>query len=249
MRRHSALLLLVALAFGLGGCNTRTGSGVKWYNPATWLSGSSLRQVESVTVKLGDAEAKFLKEAQRASHETKLALARAPKSRPVDVATESNEVATAALDQLAGPLTIEESAALRKQVEGLLSEVETVRAQAESERTVRRLEISEASNTIHDLRQSLNDATAKMATDFARENAMANELRNQRFWKWAMIALAVVLGGLWLYARFALGGIPQGIGRGLAILRAKYPVAGEQATAVFDDILDQRQKREISKHA
>lgn len=191
------------------------------------------------------AESILLKEAQKTAHETQLALASAPASRPVEVARESNDATVGALDQLAGPLTVEEAHKLRAAVAGLLSEVATTRAAAEAERKLRREELADASNTIASLRDDLKAAQAKLSEAFERENALANQYRNVRFALFGTAVLAV-LGFIGItYLKLTYGGIPQAIGRGLSELRLRNPQAGELATSIFDTYLNRREQKRI----
>jgi hypothetical protein len=50
-------------------------------------------------------------------------------------------------------------------------------------------------------------------------------------------------------ARLAYGGIPQAIGKGLTVLRAKNPEAGDLVTSIFDSLSDRAEQRRIQKHA
>lgn len=242
------LAAIVVLLFVLAGCAS-TGSNTRWWSPGTWFSGSEARKVESLNAQLGEAVDRAQKEAQRAAHETQLALAAAPESRAVEIARESNAAAVSILDQLAGPLTYEETAALRVQVERLLSENEALRAQGENDRAIRRSEVASATTAIADLHDRLGRANASLKDAFGRENALANELRNERLVRWALIGTAILFAGLWLYARIALGGIPGAIGQGLTILRAKNPQAGELATQIFDTLTNRYEQRKIAENA
>lgn len=238
-------IVVLLLASGCAG----PGSNAKWWSPATWFSGSEARKVETLNVQLGEATVRAQKEAQRAAHETRIALETAPPSRPVELARESNGAAVAVLDQLAGSLTYSELESLRTQVTRLLSENEALRKQGENERAVRRSEIESATTSIADLNDRLGKANATLKDAFTRENALANQLRNERLVRWALIGLAVLIGCLWLYAQLALGGIPAAMGRGLSMLRMSNPEAGELATQIFDGLTNRGEQRRISRNA
>jgi len=246
--RPPIVLLAALVCLGLSGCST-AGAGRTWYSPGTWFSGSEARKVATVEAKVATAETRLLKEAQRTAHETQLALASAPASQPVAVATESSNVTVTALDQLAGPLTVEEVASLTKQVARLLSESAEMRKQGESDRMVRRAELADASTTIHDLNERLVAANVNLKTGFERENAVANSYRNLLFGFWALVVFAVLVSAGLIYVKFALGGIPMAMGRGLSALRAKNPEAGALATSIFDGLLNRNEQHRISKSA
>lgn len=209
MQLRSALAILAALC--LTGCASP--SGIRFYNPATWFSGSEGRSVARTEAKVETASTALVKEAQKTAHETQLALVAAPASRPVDVARESNDATVAALDQIAGPLTVAEAASLRAQVAGLLSEIATERTIAEKERQARREIIADASTTIDELRAQLAEKQKALADGFARENAVANEARNTKFLIYGAI-------GLWFFVAFVL-----------PILSRAFPAVAAIATA------------------
>ncbi len=240
MRTIAAILIMLSLA----GCAST--SGARWYNPGTWFSGSEGRAVAKTEVKVEAASAKLLKAAQGTAHETQLALAAAPESRPVEVARESNDATVAALDQVAGPLTVAEAAQLRLQVAALLSEVARERTAAEQERQARRDNLASASQAIDELRGKLAAAQKDLRAGFERENAVANSYRNVKFALYGTAALCVVAFIGVTYLRLAFGGIPQAIGRGLFELREKNPEAGKLATQLFDSYLNRAEQRRIA---
>lgn len=205
------LLIAITTALLFTGCAST--SGVKWYNPWTLFSGSEGRAVAKTEAKVEATSAKLLREAQGTAHETQIALAAAPESRPVEVARESNDATVAALDQVAGPLTVAEAAQLRQQVAGLLSEVAKERANAEQERQGRRETMASASTAIDELRAKLAAAQADLKVGFERENAVANQYRNVKFWVYGAI-------GLWLFVAFVL-----------PILSRAFPAVSAIATA------------------
>lgn len=243
-----AALMAFFVLIGATGCNARRVNGATWYNPATWFSGSEGRKVDALNMRLGQAMEAATKEAQRASHETKFALAAAPVSRAVEVARESNAAAVSALDQVAGPLAYEETAALQLQVERLLSDNAELRAQGENDRAIRRSELASATNEISDLRDRLKTAEGNLQSAFVRENALANKHRNLIFGFWALAVFAVLVTAGFIYVKFALGGIPMALGRGLTALRAANPQAGELATNIFDGLLNRSEQRRIASN-
>lgn len=240
--------MTLALATILSGC-AAPGSNARWWSPGTWFSGSEARRVETLNAQLGDAVGRAQKEAQRAAHEVRFALERAAPSRPVEVARESNGAAVAVLDQIAGPLTYGEIESLKRQVDRLLSENEQMRAQGENDRAIRRSEAAEATSSIADLTDRLGRANASLKDAFTRENALANELRNARMIRWALIGAAVLFAGLWVYVQMTLGGIPRAVGQGLSMLRMSNPKAGELATQIFDGLTNRGEQRRISRNA
>ena len=128
MRAYLAIAVLA-----LSGCATGSNSNVRWWSPGTWFSGAPAVAVDRAEAKEDKARHEVLKSAQRNAHETQVALASAPQSRPVEVATETNSATVALLDQAVGPLSAEDAARLRKTISGLLSENAEIRARAEAE--------------------------------------------------------------------------------------------------------------------
>ena len=129
MIRAARSVLFVAL---LTGCTSTTNTGARWYAPATWFSHKPADTVDAANAKEDKARVAVIKSAQKATHETVLALAVAPPSRPVEVATSTNADAVTLLDQAAGPLTAAEAVQLRTTVTGLLSDNVKLREAAEA---------------------------------------------------------------------------------------------------------------------
>jgi hypothetical protein len=235
----------------LAGCASPTGSAAKVtsWNPLTWFSGSAGREAGRADERQARAEAQVIDAAQRTAHETLEALSAAPASRPVEIARESAGVTVTLLDQAAGPLTADESAAIREQIRKLLSDNEALRRQGEKIREENRETVGALSEKLAKAEAGREAATKDLQAAFARENELANTLRNQRFILWATVIIAAIgyLGVL--YLRFAYGGIPNAIGRGLAELRAKNPGAAGIATEVFDSFLNRDEQRKISQHS
>lgn len=238
---------LLGALLTLTGCATSTGS--KWYAPTTWFSHAPADTVDKAEATQDKARSAAVKAAQRATHETAEALAVAPTSRPVEVATESNASAVALLDQAAGPLTAAEVATIRKQVAGLLSENATLRADAERTRTATRADAAKLSDRLAAADAAVLAAGAKLRDAFERENALANELRSQRALAWILGSVAVLGAAAYLYVRFALGGIPGAVGGALRTLRASNPSAADALTPLLDGLLNRHEQAAIAKHA
>jgi hypothetical protein len=167
----------------------------------------------------------------------------------VSVATDSNAQAVALLDQAAGPLQAGDLEKLRKIVSGLLSENADLRKAAEAERDRERRQAAAVSTSLATAEQKSEAAGAELRKAFDRENALANELRSQRALFWIACAVAVLLALGWLYVRFALGGVPGAIGKGLSVLRAKDPAAADLATNIFDSFLNRHEQERIAKES
>ena len=246
MTRCGAVALLVALLFS--GCSTSS-TGARWYAPATWFSHKPADTVDATAAKEDKARVAVIKSAQRATHETALALASAPPSRPVAVATSTNADAVTLLDQAAGPLTAAEAAQLRATVAGLLSDNSKLREAAEAVRAKEQRSVAEVSAALAQAEVKSEAAEAKLRAAFDRENALANELRGQRALVWIAGGVAVLLAAGWLYAQLALGGIPGAAGKVLRDLRASNPAVADAVTPLFDSYLNRHEQARIRKAA
>ena len=237
MRTKTLLILLMFLV--MPGCQSAGGgSGVKWYNPGTWFSGKAGRESAAIEAKTDKAEDKALREAQKAVKATGEALAVAPDSLPVATAKQSNADAQSLLDQLAGPMTAEDAARVREQVRLLTSSLEEERrlgAEMRRESTERVAKISAELAKLAEMKRQ-NDAD--LAKAFERENSLANELRNERWWSWFWritigVAAVLALAG-WVYVRLTLGGLPTALGKTLKTARENNPALAEMLTSTLD---------------
>lgn len=240
MRAVGILLILL-----LAGC--ASGSGVKLWNPSTWFSHAPADKVDSTNAKEEAARHEAVKAAQRSAHQTGLALASAPPSRPVAVATDFNATTTALLDQAEGALEAGELARIKKTITGLLSENAAIREEAERQSRSDQQNIASISSKLSKAEAASDAAGKKLREAYDRENRLANEYRNLRFMFWGSCGMAVLLGVGWLYVRFALGGIPSAVGKGLSVLRAKNPTVADEVTAVLDGFLNRHEQDAIRK--
>lgn len=239
-------LALVA-ALLLSGC--ATGTGAKWYAPASWFSHRPADTVDKAAARVDAAAEKAVKAAQRATHETAHALAQAPASRPVAVAVASNDTAMRLLDQVAGPLTTEEVAKLQSLVNRLMSENDEIRLKAEKERIKNESEVAKVSENLGKMQSALSKAQGNLREAFERENALANELRAQRALLWIGGTVAILLGAAFLYVKVVYGGLPSAAGLLMRDLRTKHPDAAKIVEPMFDTYLSRREQRLVSRYA
>lgn len=255
-------LLLVALCLALAGCaSAPRDTGVRIWNPLTWFSRAEANAADSAEAKLGEARAKradarddVLRAAQRAAHETSLALLSAPASRPVDVATEAAGHATANLDQALGALPAETLAAIRKQVEALVSDNAALRAEGERLRAAQRASDYETAAKLTAAAKRATDAEAvadaarrDLRQAYDRESALANELRAQQFQTWLARAATVAATLAALAYRANAFGLADGVARGLADLRKKQPGVADLATGALDVGLNRAEQTTLSR--
>jgi len=234
MRNVAAALLCLVLA----GCVSTATPGVKWYNPTTWFSGSAGRESAKVEAKIEKASDKAIDEAQKSAHATQDALAAAPQSRPVDVARASNDNTVALLDQVSGPLSAADAAQLKERVRLLVSDVATERARGEALQADSQRKIESVSRDLAELADAKKKADADLAKSFERENALANELRNEKWWSWfwriSIGAIVLIVGAAYLYLRWTVGGMPSALSGALAHLRATDPAIADKLTSALD---------------
>ena len=243
------MALMVCWLIFITGCTTGGARNVKWWSPATWFSAREAQAEDRAVVKLDDAKERAVKAAQGTAHETQVALVSAPESRPVDVARESNDQTVTLLDQAAGPLPSSEITKIRKQVTGLLSDNAALRTEAEKARAESRTTISDISAKLEKASSDLGKAQRDLRDAFDRENALANELRNERVIKWAVATLAVVGTAAWIYIKVTVGGMPQAVGLALRDLRAKNPDLAKSVAPFYTKYLSRREQDRIKQHA
>jgi hypothetical protein len=236
--RCTSILGLSLCLLAAGCSSTGGGTGRHWYNPATWLSGSEGRQAAATVVKLDTAKDGAVEAAQRSAHETQEALAVAAVSRAVEVATASNDNTVALLDQVAGPMTAKEAAAIKEKVRLLTSELAAERAKGEALRATDQAKDDKISALIDKLVEAKAVNDSQLAAAFVRENSLANELRNERWWSWfwrITIGLVAIVGFAgFIYVRLTLGGLPTALSKTLSGLRAADP----QSASAFTSLLD-----------
>ena len=241
--------LTVAAFLILTSAGCQGGTGARFWAPSSWFSHAPADNADLATVREDKARNEVVKAAQRTAHETSFALAAAPASVAVAAASDFNASTVALLDQAEGPLQAGDLEKLRKVVGGLLSENADLRKNAEAERDREKRHIASLSTTLATAEQKSDAAGAELRKAFDRENALANELRSQRALFWIACAAAALLAIGWLYVRFALGGVPGAIGRGLASLRASNPAAADLATSAFDSFLNRHEQARIAKES
>lgn len=238
MHRASAILSLLCLT----GC--ATGSGVKWYSPGSWFSHAPANAVDTANARETEAERAAVKLAQKATHETQIALAAAPASHPVNLATEANDSAVSLLDQ-ASPFPAAELAGIRRTYAGLLSDDPKLRAEAERARVVSSDAVTSVSLQLAKARSDSEAAEKGLRASFERENQLANELRSAHALHWILGSVALLAMAAWVYIRFFLGGIPGALGSVMAKLEAKNPSAAEEFRTLLDAATNRHEQTTI----
>lgn len=240
------LLGSICLLLILGGCASG-GSGAKWYAPATWFSHSAANRVDSANREVDKATLAVIKEAQKGSHETALALAQAPDSRPVQIATGTNAEVVTLLDQAVGSLDAKTIEKLRTTITGLLSENVKVREEAEKQRKKEQETIVDVSTRLSKANERSDKAEAGLRAAFERENALANELRSQRALMWIAIGIALLAAAGWTYVKVVLGGMPNAIGLAMKDIKIKHPDVAATISPFYTKYLNLREQAAISR--
>jgi hypothetical protein len=240
--------LAIPLFLFLTGC-ANSGSGVKWYAPATWFSHAPADKVDKTAALEDKARSAVIKRAQVSAHETSLALAAAPDSRPVEVARETSGETVVLLDQAAGSLDAATAQKLRTTIAGLLSERAEIRAEAEKARKKEQEVVASVSAKLAEATSRSQKAEADLRAAFERENALANELRAQRALFWIACGVAILLSAGWLYVKMTLGGVPSAIGAAMSELKMKHPDLAKQVAPFYQKYLNRNEQMLIARRA
>ncbi len=216
------IILGIAGVMLLAGCAS-TGSSVHWWAPSTWWSSHPATAVDKANKNEDAAAKEAIKQAQKSSHETQVALGSAGNSRPVTVARDSAATTTGLLDQVNGAPTLAEAEATRKTVAGLLSDDPAARSAAELERSSENKSVADISTRLAKAQAATEAADKNLREAFDRENELANELRSAHALHWILggCLLLALIG--WIYVRFFLGGLPGAMGGALAMLERTHP--------------------------
>lgn len=237
--------------FLLVGCSTPgAGSGVTWYNPTTWFSGSAGRESAKIGAQRDTAKDKAIEEAKLSAHETDEALKGVPESRSTDVARDSNDTTVQLLDQATGVPSSKQLNEIKEKVRLLTSELATERAEGEKLRKADQDRVDKLSGRLAELETAKAKADKDLAAAFERENTLANQLRNERWWSWfwrIAIGSAAIIGFAgWVYVRLTLGGLPTALGKSISHLRTSNPAIAEQLTGVLDVNLSPAEQKMIA---
>lgn len=243
----------------LAGC-TSSGSNAHWWSPGTWFSRSEAVAVDKAKVKVEDAKVKVEGSEDKATHSATIEIFKASLSGQNLPASPSKDITLRFLSdglgllQQVSPLSAVESSQSLKIVQGFYSDQVELRKFAESKQQEAEGRLGVVSNELSKTKSDLESANKKFAdkdmllrSAFDRENALANELRNQRafFWIASGVAILGVLG--WFYARFMLGGIPGALGGALARIRAQNGPAADLLTSHLDSFLNRHEQSTVFK--
>jgi hypothetical protein len=222
---------------------------VHFYNPWTWFSASEAHKVEKLDAKLDSARDKAIKAAQKSAHETEQALDDKTSKNARNVAQESNQQTVTLLDQVAGPLTADELAAIRRQVTLLLSDNANLRHEGEVLRAENQKTVESLSEKLADLTKKLETAQSALPSALEREAAVANQYRNLVFGAYALGAIALIAFGVVVYLKFAYGGLPAAIGGLVSKVYTKHPEQASSVESMVKELLSPSQIQKIFGHS
>lgn len=242
------LPVIIALAFSLLLWGCASGTGVRWWSPATWTSGSEARATDRAIETRDVRREAVLAAGHIEVAKTVEALTDAPESREVTLAQRFSGNAAALFDQALGPLPVDEVQALKQLVAELRSENAAIRATAEERQHKSESAQATLSSALGAAQKKLAAAQGDLRQAFERENALANTLRNERMIKWGLAGLAVLLALGWAYVRYFAGGIPSAIGSLLASTEKTSPKLAEDFRALLDAKLNRHEQAHIAGH-
>ncbi len=209
-RRLLTAFVGVSLAFAAlsltGGCSTPG-------NPASGilgkLFGRKAAAVEKNDAKIATTEDSIVTDAQFEVAKTKFALAVAPASQPVEVATRTNNNAFSLLNQRS-PLTLGQMQEAEETVKGLLSAEVVKREAAEAKQRASEKGYAEVSKDLAVLKVKAVSLAAAAKQEAETNMRLANDLRWTKIVAGSAIALNVGLGLLAFAYKANIGRLQEG---------------------------------------
>jgi hypothetical protein len=257
MRPSIALLLaarphalLLALAVLCGGCVST--SGKHFWSPKTWFSSAPAKTVTKIETTENYQKQILILDAQGEVEKTRRVLKLAPDSRAVSVAIRTAGNASALLVQANGPLAFDVLADFDKWAESILSDTSAISAVAEAKQKSDERKYNADSNELRETREKLKEAESKLLVAFAKENGLADTLRNERALRFWILGggtlMLLIAGGGWLYLQIATGGIPKAIGSMLKGLDETDPDKANLVRSLLDPVTNRIEQALIRKH-
>jgi hypothetical protein len=229
------------------GCSS-SGANTRWWNPGTWFSGSAGRATDRAEIKLDAKREQALAAAHIEVAKTGEALDVAPSSRAVELAKRFNDNADTLLTQSVGAITAKDLQDMRQLVDGLMSENAAIRTDAEARQKGEEKKQAAISAELAEAQRKLSEAQGDLRQAFDRENALANQLRNQRFILWGLAGTAILLAVAWAYVRYIAGGLPSALGHVLAAAERKSPQLADDFRSLLDTHLNRHEQTNIASH-
>lgn len=244
-------LLIVLLTVLCGGCVSAP-SGKHWWSPKTWFSSAPAAQVQKVQASEEYLQKVLLIDAQGEVEKTVKVLQLAPKSEATLVALGTSSNASKLMTQALGSLPFEELMKFDKWSNSVLfgDEVAKIEAKAQQAKLERKFVVDSAEYKA--VQKKLDEANARLLVGFAKENALADTLRNERAMKMWILGggtlLLLIVGGGCLYLQIATGGIPKAIGGLLKGLDERDPEKANLVRSLLDPVTNRIEQALIRKH-
>lgn len=215
------LLLSVVVMIMMPGCVSRD-SAFRALHPGTWFSGREADRVDRSIEDLESAERLSLQSARAEVAKASQALSAADHTQlPVQLSRRFVDNALPLLDQIAGPMSAEEAAELRKLVGGLLAG----KAEAETAQRAAEGRAAKISAELEAAQAALAKANEQLRAGFARENRLADQYRAEKALRWILIGLLVIAAGGVAYLRMQFAGLGGGLASALADMSRKAGVS------------------------
>lgn len=214
-RRFVPFVLVLALL--LGGC---------LHVPMPWSSDKAAK-VERAQAKVDISRELLLRRAQSWFTACELMLQQAPQSPQVDAARRFANSGNSLLNQSLGALPEAERQKISKMVSDLLSENQDLRERgARAEAKLAAGDVKAAAN-LAAAEQKVDTLNEKLAAAYLREKELGDLVRKVVWTCIGLAVLAIVLGGLALYAKMALGGVGSALHATGAPLNVVQAIDGE----------------------
>lgn len=248
MRNVLTYWIVAQLAFLMTSCVSPS-SNERWYNPTTWRSASEASKVDRIEEKVNDATSKAIKAAQKASHEAGIALGAAEQTKPVKIASTATEMASQLLDQVSGPLTVDQLASIRQEVALLLSDNQQLREEGERLQEANRLQVEKLSKDLNKLQVNLQEAQSQLPDALRREAATANKYRNLVFGFWSLAFLLAVVSCGFFYLKITYGGVFEASGKLISAVWDKHPEQAGNIELLLKQGLTPSQIKKVFGHS
>lgn len=220
---NKALTVALIAAVLLSGC--QLGSQGAWYKPWTWTTRQAAASLDRATAKLdlGEYEQLHLSiiEAVKAHEAAKRAKADAPNSRALDLAIRASGNAASGLTQMR-PLTVQEQQDIQKIIDDYVSEIAALRESSEVKQRSAEAQLAQLGQQIEALRKTVEVAQVKANEEAARNAELANQLKQEQWYKWGSIAFGVVATIATYAYRTNLFSLKDGLTDAMAAFHKKY---------------------------
>lgn len=234
----------------LGGCVST--SGKHFWSPATWFSSTPAKKVTKIQASEEYLQKVLLIDAQGEVEKTVKVLQLAPKSEAVEVALRTSGNASSLMTQALGPLSFDVEASINEWSKAILFGDDLAKIEAKARQVKDERKFVEDSAAYVEIKRKLTEAEGKLLVAFAKENELADTLRNERALRFWIIGggtlMLIIVGGGWLYLQIATGGIPKAIGSMLKGLDETDPDKANLVRSLLDPVTNRIEQALIRNH-